>query len=303
MHPSATPPHLYVVEVGDTVVISTVKPDFPGTAGETAIERAIERLRPAPYAVTAKWVEVRHSIAAPTGVGAAGVIAQTIALAVLALAGMIVFGLWLSSIQGLLVGATIGFFALYRYGRLQKAVGDRWRAAHRVLAGVEKAEFLEVFTLADRVTTMWPELTRWVPLPYPGHDLARLLWDVVLKLEHRSTIRPTRDKLVAARTALRPVDARVKQDVDERLAEVERQLAALDREIERRATALRLIGDQCERFLHQQRAIEMAREAIRDADAMRGQSTPAAVADAVVDDLRDHVQGILTAYRELTRDA
>ena len=167
------------MEVGDTVVVCLVKPDFPGTAGETVIERAIERLRPAPYAVSAKWVETRHSFAAPTGVGAAGVIAQTIGLAVLALFGLTVCSLWFSGIAGLLVGASIGLFALYRYGRLAKAVDDRWRAAHRVLSGVDKTEFLQVFALADRVTSMWPELTRWVPLPYPGHDLARLLWDIV----------------------------------------------------------------------------------------------------------------------------
>src|SRR5690242_10168978 len=85
MYPSATPPHLYVVEVGDTVVVCLVKPDFPGTAGETVIERAIERMRPAPYKVTARWVERQYSSAAPTGPGMFGVIAQTVGLAALAL--------------------------------------------------------------------------------------------------------------------------------------------------------------------------------------------------------------------------
>src|SRR5262249_49085849 len=159
MYPSATPPHLYVVEVGDTVVVCLVKPDFPGTAGETVIERAIERLRPAPYKVTSRWVERQYSSAAPTGPGMFGVIAQTVGLAVLALVAMIVCGLWFWGIPGLLAGGSIGVYTLYRYGRLRNVLDERWRAAHRVLRGTDKADFLQLFALADRVTGMWPELT------------------------------------------------------------------------------------------------------------------------------------------------
>lgn len=302
MQPSTAPPHLYLVEVGDTVVIALIKPDFPGTAGETAIERAIEKVTQPLYKDPPNWVEMKRSSAAPVAPGMSGVIARTVALAGLALLGWILVGVWLSVIPGVVAAGAIGIYAFFRYGQLQKVLEDRWRAAHRLLAGAEKADFMKVFTLADRVTTIWPEITRWVPLPYPGLDVAHVLWDVALKLEHRATIRPTRDKLIAARVALQSMDARIKQDVDDRLAEVDQQLVAVDRAIERRVSALRSIGEQCERFLRWQRAIEMGREAVRDADAMRGQFLPSTIHESAAEDLRDQVQGIISAYRELTRD-
>lgn len=301
MQPSTAPPHLYLVETGDTVVIALIKPDFPGTAGETAVERVAEKLT-APYKSPARWAEAKQSIAAPVAPGMFGVIARTAALGGLALLGWIVVGVALSVVVGVLVAIAIGSYALYRYGQLRTAMDERWRVAHRVLAGPDKADFLKVYALADRVTTRWPEITRWVPLPYPGLDVACLLWDVVLKLEHRATIRPTRDKLIAARLALQSVDARIKRDVDDRLAEIDQQLIAVDRVIERRVSALRSIAEQCDRFLRRQRAIELGREAVNDADTMRGQFLPSTIHETTADDLRDQVQSILSAYRELTRD-
>src|SRR5262249_6799974 len=138
MQPSTTPPHLYVVETGETVVVALVRPEFPGAAGETAIERAIGRLTPAPYQAPARWGEARQSTMAPIAPGMAGVIARTVGLASLALLALIVFSIRWSAVPGFLAAIAIGLTALYRYGRLQKAVDDRWRAAHRVLAGPDK---------------------------------------------------------------------------------------------------------------------------------------------------------------------
>jgi len=302
MQPSTAPPHLYLVEVGDTIAIALIKPDFVGTAGATSIERVVEKITQPLYKDPPKWAEMKRSSGAPVAPGMSGVIAQTIALGGLALLGWVLVGTWLSILPGVAVAGAIGIYAYFRYGRLQKALEERWRAAHRVLAGPEKADFMKVFALADRVTTVWPEITRWVPVPYPGLDVAHVLWDVALKLEHRATIRPTRDKLIAARIALQSVDARVKQDVDDRLAEVDQQLMAVDRAIERRVAALRSTSEQCERFLRWQRAIEMGREAVHDADAMRGQFLPSTSHETTADDLRDQVRSIISAYRELTRD-
>lgn len=302
MQPATAPPHLYLVEVGDTIVIALIKPDYVGTAGATSIERAIEKITQPLYKDPPKWAETKRSSGAPVAPGMSGVITETVALAGLAMLTWIVVGFWLSILPGVVAAGAIGIYAFFRYNRRQRALEERWRAAHRVLAGPEKADFMKVFTLADRVTTVWPEITRWVPLPYPGLDVAHVLWDVTLKLEHRATVRPTRDKLIAARLALQSVDARVKQDVDDRLAEVDQQLIAVDRAIERRVAALRVITEQCERFVRWQRAIEMGREAVRDADAMRGQFLPSGIHETAADDLRDQVQGIISAYRELTRD-
>jgi hypothetical protein len=94
----------------------------------------------------------------------------------------------------------------------------------------------------------------------------------------------------------------VRQEVDDYLGQIEELLSKLNFEVTTRIQSIRLIADECRRFIQEQQAIAQARNAVRRADQTLGSIVSPPNSSDNSDDLSSRTRSILAAYRDLTRD-
>jgi hypothetical protein len=149
---------------------------------------------------------------------------------------------------------------------------------------------------------VWPDLESMADPADPRLTLERALWDLTLALEERG-------KLRAANRALKEsvsdmlAGSTVYMAVTDRAERVAGQLSKVEAEVQRRTGYLRRLADLCHRYVDERSATARARRRVRAVDALLGAMTArAGRAYDPAEELTDHTEAVLEAYRDLARD-
>ncbi len=295
------PDPLYVVYDGERIVVAL---DMPGVRGavEESPYGAVELVRLVPYPMNDEGSQLQDStiVAEPPGLRAArawyGVGAVVGLSAGVVVTGASSVGLGLPLTLAAVVALALG------YRRRRGAVTEAWRHRHRVLhhAGDTHA-FTSAQQASERVVHAWPRIAAMVGVADPGPELARSLWTLSEVLVSRGALRDQRDELVQIRVDL-PTDSEVWRGVDDRVAQLETALSALDSEVEARLGVFNDLSERCQRYVREERAIVRAREAVLRADQALGDTLASAHgAPEPSNELADRTAAVLDAYRDLTR--
>jgi hypothetical protein len=296
------PDPLYVVQDGERIVVALDMPGVHGAVEERAYG-AVELVRLVPYPLTEdgsqlgdstisaeppglKAAKASYGVGAVVGVSAGAVVTAAVSL-----------GVGLPVALAALVGLGVG------YRRRRGIVTQAWRRRHRVLRHAEDTGvFTEARQACEHVIDAWPRIGGMIGVEDPGPTLAWSLWTLSEVLVNRGALRDQRDGLEHIRADL-PADAELSREVDERLAQLDAALAAFDTEVDARLAAFTALSGRCQRYVREERAIDVAREAVRRADQALG-ATPAPVDGAEVPgrELADRTAAVLDAYHELTRN-
>jgi hypothetical protein len=296
------PDPLYVVHDGERIVVAL---DMPGVRGavEESANGAIELARLVPYPVDQDGLQLRDSTisAEPPGLRAAKAWHGVGAVVGLS-AGVVVTGAFSLGLGLPLTLATVVALAL-GYRRRRDVVTEAWGRRCRVL---RHAEDTDAFTTARQasewVIDAWPRIGAMVGVADPGPVLAGSLWTLSEVLVSRSTLRDQRDELEQINTDL-PTDTEVWREVDDRVAQFDTALAALDTEVDARLATFTDLSERCQRYVREERAIARARAAMLRADHTLGEAlAPMDGALELGQELAERTAAVLAAYRELTRD-
>jgi hypothetical protein len=225
------------------------------------------------------------------GLGIAGAVAEVVALGPLTTP-------WVS----LPLGVAIAAYASIRYRRRRLRLAEEWQRNHIVLAHREEWEsFAQALSAAKEIVDLWPHVSGLVGVADPSPALAQSLWELAEVLARRAPTRISRKELRQSRIDL-PADVRVRREVDDYLGQIEELLSKLNFEVTSRIQSIRLIADECRRFIQEQQAIAQARNAVRRADQTLGSIVSPPNSPDNSDDLSSRTRSILAAYRDLTRD-
>ncbi len=296
------PDPLYVVHDDDRIVVALDMPGVHGAVEEEAYG-AVELVRLVPYPVTEDGSQLQGSTisAEPPGLRAAKARYSVGAVVGLS-AGVVVTG-----VISLAVGLPVTLAAVVALGlgyrRRRGVMTEAWGHRHRVLRHVEDTRaFTTARRAVERVVDAWPRIGAMVGVADPGPVLARSLWLLSEVLVRRSDLRDQRDELTQIRTDL-PTGTELWREVDDRIVQLNTALAALDTEVDARLAAFTGLSERCQRYLREERAIIRARDAVRRADQVLGDTlAPADGAQEPGHELADRTAAVLDAYRELTRD-
>jgi hypothetical protein len=295
------PDPLYVLHDGERIVVALDMPGIHGAVEESPYG-AVELVRLVPYPVVEESSELQDSTisAEPPGLRAAkawyGVGAVVGLSAGVVVTGVSSLGLGLPLAVAAVVGLALG------YRRRRGAVTEAWRKRHRVLYHADDTDaFTSAQQAGKRVVQAWPWITAMVGVADPGPVLARSLWTLSEVLVSRGALREQRDELVQIRVDL-ATDSEASREVDDRVAQLETALSALDAEVEARLDAFTALSERCQRYVREERAIVRAREAVLRADQALGDTlAPGHGAPEPGHELADRTAAVLDAYRELTR--
>jgi hypothetical protein len=295
------PDPLYVVQDGERIIVALDMPGVHGAVEESA-NGAVELARLVPYPVSQDGSQLRDSTISdqPPGLRSTkawygvGVVAG-MATGVVATES-ISLGLGLPLTLAAVVALLLG------YRRRKGFLTETWRHRHRVL---DHADDIHAFTTArratERVIDAWPRIGTMVGVADPGPVLARSLWTLSEVLANRSALRDQRDELEQIRADV-PPDTEVWHEVDDRVAQLDTALSALDTEVDVQLAAFTDLSERCQRYVREERAIGRARDAVLRADQALGDArAPVDRAREPGHELADRTAAVLDAYQELTR--
>jgi hypothetical protein len=214
----------------------------------------------------------------------------------------IVVSILLAPWTGVPVGAGVAAYGYWRYLMRASELAEAWRNNHRVLTHhADRRAFEEARSTARQIIEAWPRVAALVGVSDPSPALARSLWDLAEVLVDRARIREKQLELQQAKLGL-PEDVRVRDEVADRLAQVEGVLAEINADVARRMVSISAIAEECQRFIREQEAIARAREAVRNADQALGIIGASGASIDLSDELSSRTRSILTAYRDLTKN-
>jgi hypothetical protein len=202
----------------------------------------------------------------------------------------------------LLAGVAGVLFLAVGFALVRGAAG-RSSAHERVLEDPrDRATFETATADANRILLVWPDLETMADPADPRLTLERALWDLALALEERGTLR-------AANRALKESvgdmlgGSTVYVAVTDRAALVASRLSEVEAEVQRRTGHLRRLADLCQRYVDERSATTRARRRVRAVDALLGAMTARAGRTYdPAEELTDHTEAVLDAYRDLARD-